>query len=83
MQVIESAVEPLDQWEAIERELERLGAQHVEYGVKPDDYAPVGAALITTLREMLGEHFAEDTEEARTEFYPQVSLVMERGAAKA
>ena len=37
-----------------------LAKRHVEYGVKPPDYAPVGAALFWTLEHGLGEQWTPE-----------------------
>jgi len=83
MQVIEHAVAGLDQWDALTADLEQLGARHAGYGVRPDHYAAVGAALITTLRKTLGAGLSEEAAEAWIEFYTDLSLAMEKGACDA
>jgi len=40
----------LDEPDKLERYLTQLGADHRKYGVEPEFYAPVGSALIRTLR---------------------------------
>ena len=37
-----------------------LAKRHVDYGVKPGDYAPVGAALLWTLEQGLGDDWTPD-----------------------
>ena len=37
-----------------------LARRHVGSGVTPDQYASVGAALITTLQQLLGPNFSDD-----------------------
>ncbi len=41
-----------------------LAVKHVDYGVKADDYAKVGASLIRTLEKGLGQDFDAPTREA-------------------
>jgi hemoglobin-like flavoprotein len=60
--------------------LRTLGARHSEYGVKTDDYAPVGSALMWMFQQTLGERFTAEMEEAWFEFYAFASLEMERGS---
>ena len=55
---------------------EALAVRHVAYGVEPKDYAPVGAALLDTLREGLGEAFTPEVEAAWAEAYGTLSGVM-------
>lgn len=61
-------------------ELRALGARHGGYGVKVDQYAPVGSALIWMFQRTLGDRFTPEMEEAWMEFYAFVSCEMERGA---
>ena len=49
MAMLSTAVDGLDNLEQLQPELEALAIRHVDYGVKPADYAPVGEALIWTL----------------------------------
>ena len=61
------------------QELRELGARHSAYGVKIEQYAPVGSALIWMFQRTLGVRFTPKMEEARLEFYAFASLEMERG----
>jgi hemoglobin-like flavoprotein len=63
--------------------LHELGARHNEYGVKIDQYAPVGSALIWMFQHTLGDRFTPEMEDAWLEFYAFVSFEMERGARQA
>jgi hemoglobin-like flavoprotein len=53
-----------------------LAKRHVEYGVKPDHYAPVGAALLWTLERGLGEHWTPALAGAWTAAYTVLSDYM-------
>lgn len=53
-----------------------LAERHVEYGVQPEHYPPVGEALIWTLRKGLGDDFDEATETAWAEAYGTLSGAM-------
>ena len=57
MQMIGAAVGLLGRPETLFPVLHALGARHVGYGVRPAHYDTVGAALLQTLGEMLGEGF--------------------------
>lgn len=53
-----------------------LARRHVRYGVKAEHYAPVGEALIDTLRVGLGAGFDRRTEDAWRAAYGTLSAVM-------
>ncbi|ORE97786.1 globin family protein [Aurantimonas sp. 22II-16-19i] len=53
-----------------------LGVRHVAYGVTPEHYAPVGAALLWTLEQGLGEHFTPEVRSAWTSAYGLLSGTM-------
>jgi hemoglobin-like flavoprotein len=65
------------------QELSTLGARHSGFGVKVDQYAPVGSALIWMFQQTLGDRFTPEMEEAWVEFYAFASLVMERGSRES
>ncbi len=67
----------------LSREMQELGARHRTYGVKPDQYAPVGSALIWMFKYALGDRFTGEMEEAWLEAYAFISLEAERGARRA
>lgn len=62
---------------------EALARKHVGYGVKDAHYAPVGAALLWTLEQGLGDAFTPEVKAAWTEAYTLLSTVMIRAAADA
>jgi hemoglobin-like flavoprotein len=53
-----------------------LAKRHVDYGVKAADYAPVGAALLWTLEQGLGDHWSPDLAAAWGEAYTVLSNFM-------
>jgi nitric oxide dioxygenase len=55
---------------------QKLAIRHVEFGVKAEDYAPVGAALLWTLGQGLGADFTPKVEAAWTSAYATLSGVM-------
>jgi hemoglobin-like flavoprotein len=57
-----------------------LAKKHVEYGVKPDHYASVGAALLWTLERGLGASWTPETAAAWTSAYVTLSDFMIREA---
>jgi hemoglobin-like flavoprotein len=64
MQMIGIAVAGLDNLDGITPAVQALGRRHVGYGVKDEDYATVGAALLWTLEQGLGEAFTPEVREA-------------------
>lgn len=56
--------------------LEDLALRHVAYGVKPDHYPLVSAALLQMLAEVLGDGFTPATKAAWTKAYDELSTLM-------
>lgn len=83
MAMINTAVNGLDRLEALLEPLKNLGAKHLDYGVKNEDYDKVGASLLWTLEHGLGEAFTSDVKDAWTVTYATVATVMKEGAATA
>lgn len=80
MSVIASAVRSLSAPAPLVPVLKDMGRRHVAYGVRDEHYATVGAALIWTLEQGLGEHFTPELREAWTATYGLLSGVMLDGA---
>lgn len=55
---------------------QQLAIRHVDYGVKAQDYTPVGEALIYTLEKGLGDDFTADLKESWLAAYGTLSSVM-------
>jgi nitric oxide dioxygenase len=53
-----------------------LAKRHVDYGVKPEHYNSVGAALLWTLERGLGEHWTGDLAAAWSDAYGTLSGFM-------
>ena len=53
-----------------------LAKRHVDYGVQPEHYPPVGAALLWTLGQGLGEDFTPEVEAAWASAYGLLSGAM-------
>lgn len=83
MMMLKFAVGTLDRMEVFEPALAELGRKHVAYGVKETHYETVGAALILTLREMLGVNLTERLEAAWIVAYQRIAGIMQRAAYKA
>ncbi|WP_156492406.1 globin domain-containing protein, partial [Oleiphilus sp. HI0080] len=76
MTALKLAVKSLDDLDALVPVLENMAVKHVSYGVKVDDYTPVGNALINTLAEGLGDDFTPDCKAAWVEVYKTIAIVM-------
>ena len=74
------AVKGLDDLEALVPVLQELARRHVAYGVKADDYTPVGNALLYTLKQGLGGDFDERTRAAWVKVFSTIALVMRTAA---
>nr|WP_316641126.1 globin family protein [uncultured Roseateles sp.] len=83
MNMIAAAVRILDKPDSLLPVLRALGARHGGYGVQDAHYATVGAALIQTLSDGLGEHFTPEVREAWIAMYGVVSSTMMEAAHAA
>ena len=62
---------------------QQLAVRHVEYGVKPEHYAPVGESLIWTVEKGLGDAFDAETKAAWLAAYTTLSGAMINAAYPA
>ena len=83
MSMIGSAVAGLNNLDKLAPIVRNLGARHVAYGVNDDHYATVGAALLWTLEQGLGEIFTPEVHEAWAAAYTVLAETMKAGAAEA
>lgn len=81
MKMIGVAVNGLNDLEAIVPAVQQLGVRHVAYGVKDEHYDTVGAALLWTLGQGLGEDFTPEVEAAWAEVYGLLATTMKDAAA--
>jgi hemoglobin-like flavoprotein len=82
MQMITVAVNGLDRLDQIVPAVQALGRGHVGYGVQNDHDATVGAALLWTLAQGLGESFTPEVQEAWTVTYTVLADTMKGAAAE-
>lgn len=80
MAMLNTAVNGLDNLDALIEPLKRSGKAHKGYGVKAEDYDKVGDAFLWTLQQGLGDAFTPEIEEAWTVTYSTVASVMTDGA---
>jgi hemoglobin-like flavoprotein len=83
MGMLGTAVAGLRDIDRIGPAVSALAVRHVDYGVEPGYYEPVGAALLWTLEQGLGDDFTPDVREAWTETYTFLADFMKRAAADA
>lgn len=76
MQMIGAAVALLDQPQQLTPVLQQLGRRHTTYGVSPQHYDMVGAALLDTLQQGLGPLFTPSVREAWISMYGMVASTM-------
>lgn len=81
--VLTVVVKGLSRPEQILPAVQELGRRHSGYGVRREHYATVGAALLWTLQQGLGEAFTNDVREAWAAAYSLLSSTMQRAAAEA
>lgn len=66
--------------EGLAKELQGLGARHVEYGALPEHYPLVGQTLLKTLSQFLEEGWTEELQMAWTDAYAIIAELMLEGA---
>ena len=80
MQALAFVVAGLTRLESIVPTVEALGQRHGAYGVQEAHYATVGAALLWTLSQGLGEAFTPEVQAAWLAAYTILSTVMQKAA---
>ncbi|WP_280152232.1 globin family protein [Piscinibacter sp. XHJ-5] len=83
MAMLGQAVRMLDRPVHLAPALRSLGARHGGYGVEPQHYRSVGAALLKTLSQGLGEAFTPEVEQAWIAVYGVVTHHMLEGQTAA
>lgn len=82
MTMIATAVNGLNNLDAIVPAVQNLGKRHVGYGVTDQMYDTVGASLIETLEVGLGDDFTAETKGAWVEVYTLLATTMKNAAAE-
>jgi hemoglobin-like flavoprotein len=80
MRTLAVAVNGLDNLEQIVPAVQALGRKHVDYGVEPQHYDTVGAALLWTLGQGLGDAFTKEVSEAWLTVYTLLATTMKEAA---
>lgn len=83
IEALSVVVTKADRAEDLVPALEELGRRHAGYGIQDRHYDSVGAALIWTLEQGLGDGFTDAVREAWTAAYGLVSSVMRAATREA
>jgi hemoglobin-like flavoprotein len=83
MKMLTAAVKGLDRLDQLVPVLKDLGTRHATYGVNDAHYDRVGAALLWTLRQGLGDAFTPETEGSWVAVYGLLAGVMKEAANEA
>ncbi len=78
---LDLAVGALEDFEALRPTLGELGRRHAGYGVADKDYDSVGAALLWTLEQGLGEAWTQDAAAAWSAAYAGIAGAMRAAGA--
>lgn len=73
----------LERFESLLDAVRGLGVRHVAYGVRDEHYDTVGAALLWTLQQGLGEAFTAEVKAAWAATYVTLATVMKDAARAA
>ncbi len=76
MSAIQLVVAGLDRLDQIVPAVQHLGRRHAGYGVKPEHYQTVAAALLWTLEQGLGAAFTPETKDAWVAAYTLLAETM-------
>ncbi len=82
MQMLTVAVKGLDKLDEIVPAVQQLGARHVDYGVKDEDYDTVAEAFVYTLEQGLGDALTDEVKAAWVKVYGVLAGVMKAAAAE-
>jgi hemoglobin-like flavoprotein len=83
MQTLTVVVKGIGRIDDLVPAVQALGRRHVGYGVAVQDYETVGAALIYTLEQGLGDAFTDETRTAWVKAYGVLSSVMIAASSEA
>lgn len=81
--MIGTAVISLNEVNTVVPAVQALGRRHAGYGVRPQDYSTVGAALLWTLEQGLGPAYTAEVKQAWTDVYGLLAATMQQAAEAA
>jgi len=76
MAMLDTAVNLLEKPDKLIPAVQKLGAKHLDYGAEPEHYDTVGAALLKTLSQGLGDEFTAPVKKAWTVVYQTLATTM-------
>ena len=76
VEMLSIIVARLDRPDVLSDEMRQLAQRHLEYGVKPEHYQPVGEALLWTLEQGLGKDWNTEVKEAWSTCYTIITQAM-------
>ena len=82
MDMLRVVVNGLNRLDELVPAVQALGRRHATYQVEDQHYETVGAALLWTLRQGLGEGFTPEVEDAWKAAYAVLSATMQQAAAE-
>jgi hemoglobin-like flavoprotein len=82
MMTLNVAVKGLDRLEELLPQLEKLGRNHVSYGVKDEHYDTIAEALLWTLEKGLGDEFTPEVKDAWISVYTVIANTMKKAASE-
>ena len=74
--MISYVIHRLDRLDTVIEDVKKLALRHVQYGVKENHYAMVGAALLWTLEKGLSDLWNQEIQEAWVACYTLLSSAM-------
>lgn len=80
MSTLKVAIKGLDDLDSLVPVLEKIAVQHLDYGVKAEDYTTVGNALLYALKAGLGDSWTPELRQAWIDTYKIVAQVMKSKA---
>jgi len=83
MTMLAMVVKGLERLDTLIPAVRALGERHAGYGVQDEHYATVGAALLWTLGQGLGDSFTPEVEAAWTVAYTVLADTMQMATASA
>ena len=82
VEAVHMVVMSLERIETLIPTIQEMGRRHVDYGVEDSHYGQVGAALLWTLENGLGDDWSKDAETAWTNAYQLLADTMVEAAAQ-
>ena len=83
MTMLDTVVNGLERLETMLPAVRNLGRRHASYGVTDKDYQTVGAALLWTLEQGLGEQFTAGVKAAWTKAYTALADTIANGNGRS